>query len=81
MLFNQSYGFIDESESDSLSTDASNVTLLLIGRESGLLLLLSRIIMDVSGFKGTVSSPLETTELLLDLPVSVTQLCSIALLL
>lgn len=76
MLF-QSYGFIDESESDSLSADRSNVTLLLIGRESGLLPL-SRIAKDVSGFKGVVSSPTETTELLLDLPVNLNshQLCN-----
>ena len=60
---------MDESESDSFPTDASNVTLLLIGRESGLLLL-SRIATAMSAFKGEVSSLLDTTELLLDLPVN-----------
>lgn len=45
------------------------MTLLLIGRESGLLVL--HIGTDVSaGFKGMVSSPAETTELLLDLPMN-----------
>ena len=69
ILLFQSYGFIDESESDSFSTDVSNVTLLLIGRESGLLLL-SRIATAMSAFKGADSSPVDTTELLLDLPAS-----------
>jgi len=48
------------------------VTLLLIGREFGLLLLLllSRIITDASTFEGEVSSVVDTTELLLDLPAN-----------
>ena len=64
----QSYGSIDDSESDSLPADLSNVTLLLIGRESGLLLF-SRIAMDTSGLVS--SAVADTTELLLDLPVRV----------
>lgn len=68
LLLFQSYGSIDESLSDSLSADASNVTLLLIGREFGLLPL-SRVMAGASIFKGTVSSVAETTELLLDLPI------------
>ena len=53
-----------------MPADASNVTLLLMGRELDLLFVLSSVpTMVVSGFRGTVSS-LATTELLRDLPVS-----------